>query len=264
MDQQALIKLVQDHSPLLSAGKLAEAVAGIPEELHDEPRCKFLQAVLYYSEQHKAKPPDWQGAAERFLALQDEVAGPSMAFYVPNYLLLSRRNAGGDMEELEGYFRRAQAAADDLDGPEQNQLLGFLLYNWSRCLIKVGRVDEALKFYNAAGSSRVAFYEFLKREPSTTPDELKGAATQVWKIREDWGTFFPSTDISQCSVSEEVYAEVAPLANPDFSAKPLKGPAIIVGLILSLFLHDLQPPSQSHWYAYDQNENSGAFYRQAA
>ena len=61
-----LNQLVWDHSPLLVARKLAEAVAGIPEELHDTPRYRFLQAVLYYDAQHKATPSDWQGAAERF------------------------------------------------------------------------------------------------------------------------------------------------------------------------------------------------------
>jgi hypothetical protein len=261
MDLDQLNQLVQDHSPHLSAGTFAEEVARVPEVLHDTVQYKFLEAVRYYSAQHKAESKDWDGAAHWFLALQDQAGTtPFLAFYIPNYLLLSSRNAGAATDMLEVYFEQAQAAALKLDEPVRYQLLGFLQYNWSRCLHKVNRVDDAIWFYNLGGEHRVRFYQHLQQSGANEA-EIKAAATQVWKIREDWSTFFPGRDISECVVSEELHAEVAPLANPDFSAAlSLKGAATVVGLVLLLFLGDpLARYFQLHGPS--QNDNSGEFLR---
>lgn len=221
MDElETLDQLVQDHSPLISSGTLAERMAAVPETLHATPQYRFLEVVTYYDAQHRAKPADWQGARDRFLALQSESgATPFLAFYIPNYLLLSCRNAGGDIDSLEWYFEQAQVAAGQLDVLDRHRLLGFLLYNWSRCLHTAKRMDDAMDFYNGAGRHRILFYEYA-RDNGLDDAVVKGAATQVWKIRHDWLSFFPGTDINQCAVSEQIYDEVGKLANPSFSAKP--------------------------------------------
>ncbi len=215
--------VVEHHSALLSGDRLIPIVQKIPTAFAELPQTHFLQAVVFYHLQHKetADKQDWAKAYEKFATLLPHAnTGEMLGFYIPNYCFLALRNKGGDAHELEDLFVRTRAGAEQIPEPAQHQLMGFITYNYARLLIKQGRQADAAPFYIAAGNARVSYY--LKIKDTANQTDLRGAATQVWKIREDWETLLPNADISDCPVTKELFDEVAVWADPAFSAKSKK------------------------------------------
>ncbi len=216
--------IVEHHSALLSGDRIIPIVANIPPAFAELPQTRFLQAVVFYHLQHKEKVEQkWVEAHQQFSQLPEGEIGTHLGFYIPNYKFLSLRNANGDPEELERIFTQTKEAAEKMPEPERQQLLGFILYNYARLLIKLQREErQAADMYIKAGAARVAYYEAIR---DTADDREKAAAAkEVWKIRQDWYSaknpkgFLPNTDISECPISETLFEEVELLADKNFSA----------------------------------------------
>lgn len=124
---------------------------------------------------------------------------------------------------MPGYFQQAKSAAEAKEDPEiKAQLLGFILYNYARHLLQnEQKPDEAKQYYIEAGKARIEYFMALRSRGVSAEDSImKGAATQVWKIRQDWPAFFGEDTIGQCPVTEELFRllEEQYSVNPRFSA----------------------------------------------
>ncbi len=211
--------VVEHHSPLLHEDRIIPLVQSIPAALAELPQTRFLQGVVLYHLQHKKedKEKDWASAYEKFAALLPEAeAGGFLGFYIPNYCFLSLRNHNKHDPLLKEFFEKAKQGAERMEEPIRSQLLGFILYNYGRLLLSQNAV-LAVEKYIEAGRARIRFYESIK----STADEIEllSAATQVWKIREEWERSLPHCNIYFCTVSQELFDEVAKLSDPKFANK---------------------------------------------
>ncbi len=216
--------VVEHHSALLSGNKIIGIVHSIPPALEQTPQARFLQTVLFYHKQHHRKVKKWGVASGRFAKLPAPEKGTLLGFYQPNYSFLSLRNAGGGQEELQKLYEQAMESADAMPEPVRSQLRGFALFNYSRLLLKFQENEKALEHYIEAAKARMSYYEEMKTVYFSTHDyhdhvTLCGAATQVWKMREDWGTFLPDMNIDMCPVTKELYDETKKIADTNFSVK---------------------------------------------
>lgn len=208
-------QLFQRHQSLLSGDKIIAEVDGIPVKFYGDPRTQYLKAVLYYHLQHKKKGgQEWGEAYKNFAAVELVPAdGVLLRFYRENYCFLSARNAGMDATVIEQHAQDAGFLVDLVEEPLKYQLSGFLRYNCCRYLITQGKLGPALDLWKDAADARIQFYEHLKTV-SAGDTELSAAATQVWKMRSDFLGFFHDL----CGVDNALFAEVAALADPAFSA----------------------------------------------
>jgi hypothetical protein len=213
-----LERMIMEMQSLLSGDSIFTAVANMAPALKRIPRGRFAQLVANYHQQHKNPgTKDWQGVYEGFSELlPDTTADPLLRFDVANYTFLSLRNAGGTKEQLLPLFDQAAHAAQLLPEPLATQRLGFIWYNRARYMHQQGNLGEALELYKDAGQKRVDYYFAVRGD--SDPAKVKAAATQAWKIRADWPTMFPDASLDQCPVTEQLFAELAPQADPNFSA----------------------------------------------
>jgi hypothetical protein len=219
-DERDLGFVVQNHSALLSGDRIVTAVAAIPPSLAESPRACFLGVAMTYhlvSNQPQGSQ-DWARVHMRLKELEGRIEGDTLlAFYVPNYLLLSGRNAGRPIEELHLHFKDAAYAA-----MWQSELLGahmrgFLEYNWSRTLlVRGGEPERAFRHYARAGGERVKFYLSVKGFVDRVI--LAAAATQVWKIGADVEKLFQAKTMEECGLDRKLFQEVVQLADSRFSA----------------------------------------------
>lgn len=214
-----LNELVQLHQGLLSGDAIISIVDAIPSTYEWDPRTEFLRTVVLYHQQHKEVVKCWNVVYLRFEALQTAPANALLNFYIENYCFLAGRNAELAKDVLNRHFQAAKEAVSQINPPLRDQLSGFLFYNYARWLHKLGKVNDAFDWWKGAAASRIAWYEHQCQAGANELD-LKTAATQVWKMWEDFLAFFPDRDVIECGVSEELFNEVAPLADPNFSAKP--------------------------------------------
>lgn len=219
-----LREAVWNHSPLLQGNcPLREQVASIPGDLAETPEAKLLNAIMHYHDQHVATntggTPNWQSAYDRFKELEELGTGAhapvDCKFYIWNYLFLSGRNADEKLETLTTYAENAERIAQKFTPPDCFKLAGFIIYNVSRLLHKMNKVEEAKRTYVEAAKQRKEYYLHICHL-QTAEVEIRGAATQVWKMRKDWTLFF-GTDPDILDIDDELYAEVAAIADPNFS-----------------------------------------------
>jgi hypothetical protein len=219
--------LVAGHQALLSDDVIVAVVRNLPAKLQSSLQAEFLEAVMYYHLQHRVTDgeQDWQGARQKFHKLvmqtgnvvQHDGGGgtPLLRWYIKNYLFLSCRNLGMGSDVLQTEFEALRNDAEKMADPQRQLLLGFILYNWARLLLKEKNVTEGAAYYMLAGVARARYYLTVKHQDDQ--NEIKRAATQVWKIRKDWGGLIGDTCLP-LPVNDELFAEVAVLADPTFSA----------------------------------------------
>ncbi len=214
-----LDELVERHQGLLSGDVIIGVVDAIPAKFQYDPRVELLRAVVFYHLQHKAgEEAKWSEAFDRFNRVETVGTSALSRFYIYNYRFLAARKARLGPSTLSGSFAHAGEAAQEIDAPLKNQLLGFLLYNYARYLLEIPKPQSALSYYIQAAGYRVLWYQHF-RDTCADAAALKMAATQVWKMRKDFEGLFPGEDINQwCGVSVELFNEVTPLADPNFSA----------------------------------------------
>lgn len=219
--EEDLNALVENHQSLLPGDRIVGIVDAIPAQFKDYLQTLFLQGVVYYHLQHKSNVPDWQGAYDRFVDVTQcnsyPPGNPLLMFYIHNYCYLSLRNANGNQTTLYLHYKAAKEAVEQVAEPLQSQLLGFLEYNNSRWYLKNGFKVEALPHYQAAVAARIRWYTHV-RDHKQGLKTIQAAATQVWKCRNDFPTFFPETPLEACGISDELFEEIMPLAGPKFSA----------------------------------------------
>lgn len=240
VNSRTLNELIRNHSALLQGdAPLVKIVAKIREEslamLGHQFYVDLLAAIVHYHEQHQLQQqkeqPDWQESYRLFASFivtpEDEAKAKQIGlrikplpnlvlFYVHNYCFLALRNANGDQGVIEDHFKKAMAVTRKIPPPVRHQLRGFIVYNHSRLLLKQKQMDAAKKEYMQASEARVKWYEHV-RDSGTDADAVKGAATQVWKMRKDWPGFF-GNDPDELPITPALFEEVAKLADPNFSA----------------------------------------------
>lgn len=234
---RTLNEVLRNHSALLQGDA---PLIGIVEGLRDHSGIQYIQInvlkhIVYYHEQHQAQNsggvPDWQGAYRYFFDMlatsEDEAKAQQIGiklkplpnlvlFYVHNYCFLALRNANGDPDVIEEHYKQAMATTRKIPPPVRHQLRGFIVYNHSRLLLKQKQTDAAKKEYIQASEARVKWYVHV-RDSGADADAIKGAATQVWKMRKDWPGFFGDI-LDELAITPALFEEVAKLADPNFSA----------------------------------------------
>ena len=203
-----LDRLIKERQVLISSGTLREELVKFHKEFpnEDESRYDFLDAVSLYDRSAKSGIKDPQHYVE--LLHQFEVierSTPELAFYIPNYMLLCARNAGSPTDEkIPKLFQEAATASLHLPDDERAEALGHLHYNVARCLHKKGRLYDALTHWQSAAAHRLMFYERIKTA-NESHERLLPAAQQLWKMRGDFGDFFPDLEGSESGVSLETH-----------------------------------------------------------
>jgi hypothetical protein len=220
--REDLVRLVDIHQDLLLDDQIVAVVEGIPSEFKDELETKFLVAVAFYHRQLGTRRMKWGSSHQHFEHLAENnqclSMSPLLSCYINIYAFLSGDKAGMNLPGIITYFYGAKEDADQLPEPRKSQVLGFLYYNLARIYHKRVEMDEARWNWGMAGRHSASYYNQIKENGSEAA--VKAAATQVWKIRSEWGNFFPDAHVSQCLVDDILFEEVAKLADQSWAAKP--------------------------------------------
>jgi hypothetical protein len=208
-----LEEVIKIYQTLLSDDSIITVVDSLKAGLKYSLLGRYITAVAYYHTQHKVSGnKDWTGAFDKFLALNSGIIPGELGFYIPNYCFLSLRNAKGPFDKLKGFLDQAQSAAHVMEEPQKSQFIGFCEYNWSRYLLQL-----SLQAYIKAAHARISYYQQVKAA-NAEETLIKSAATQVWKIYQDWMGLYGFEPISKCPVKQELFLEVSLIADTKFSA----------------------------------------------
>lgn len=210
---EEMATLVEIHQSLLIDDEILRVVPRLRPQLLNTTEGQLLLTVCLYHMMKKRQQPG--GAWDAPLALLRGLSSPSpvVQFYILNYRFLGKRNGGALYGDLKELYEQICVCAERCEDAVRHQLLGFIEYNWGRYLFESKHIEQAMQHYAIATTNRRDYY--LAVRAHVDPAVITAAATQLWKIADEYPKRFPT---ESRLIDADLFDEVAATARKEFSA----------------------------------------------